>query len=320
MRAVISDRYGPPQTLRLSDVPEPQPRPGEVLVRVHAASVNSWDWDRLVGNSMARVTEPFGPSRKIPGADIAGVVEALGDGVDGFAVGDAVFGDLSGGNWGGFAEYACAPISALAHIPDGLSFVDAATLPQAGALALQGLRKMTGAGATILINGAGGGVGTFAIQLAKQSGATVTAVDKAGKGDRLLALGADALIDYRTTDFAAKEAKYDLVIDVVAERSASTYASTLRPGGRLVVIGGKIHSLLSVVCLGPIIGAVQSKHLGLLIYQISPPDFTELAQQCIQGKLRPVIDGIYPLRRAADALARLGSGEAIGKVVISMTE
>ncbi|WMT85233.1 NAD(P)-dependent alcohol dehydrogenase [Pelagibacterium sp. 26DY04] len=320
MRAVVSKRYGPPHTLRLCDVPVPKPGPGEVLVRVCAASVNSWDWDRLIGKPLARIAEPFGPSHKIAGADIAGVIEALGEGSEGFAVGDPVFGDLSDGNWGGFAEYACAPISALAHIPDGLSFIDAATLPQAGALALQSLRKSSVPKPSILINGAGGGVGTFAIQMAKQLGAAITAVDSPGKRDRVLALGANAFIDYRTIDFTTAGDQYDLIIDVVAHRSAGAYARALREGGVLVVIGGTIRSLLSVACFGSVIGKTQRKRLGVLFYEVSPPDFSQLAGQCVDGRLIPIIDSVFPLERAAEALQRIGGGEAIGKIIISVSD
>jgi NADPH:quinone reductase-like Zn-dependent oxidoreductase len=320
MRAVLAERYGPPQALRLVEIARPQPGPGEVLVRVHAASVNAWDWDRLVGNPMARVTEPFGPSHKIGGADIAGVVEALGKGAEGFAVGDRVFGDLSDGAWGAFADYARAKTSALAPIPDGLGFIDAAAIPQAGALALQGLRKHTAPGASVLINGAGGGVGTFAIQLARQMGAdSVTAVDAAIKRERLLALGADTFIDYRASDFTAELKRYDLIVDVVARRSAGAYARTLRQGGTLVVIGGTIPSLLSVACFGGAIGSMQKKRLGVLGYKIAPLDFSELAHQCVAGRLKPVIDGVFPLERTAEALERLGSGDAIGKVIVSVS-
>jgi NADPH:quinone reductase-like Zn-dependent oxidoreductase len=190
------------------------------------------------------------------GADVAGVVETLGDGVSAFQPGDAVFGDLSGGKWGGFAEFAVAKPTELARIPAGLGFIGAAAIPQAGALALQGLRRRSGlgAGTTILINGAGGGVGTFAVQLAKSFGTTVTAVDRGEKGKALLALGADRFVDYHAADFAAEGTRYDLILDVVARHSVWQFAGALNDGGHLVVIGGRIPSLLQVAALGGLVG------------------------------------------------------------------
>jgi NADPH:quinone reductase-like Zn-dependent oxidoreductase len=321
MRALVYDRYGPPETLRLEDVPQPRPAPGEVLVRVHAAALNSWDWDLMVGSTMGRIGSPFRPPRKILGADIAGTVEAIGDGVTGFAPGDAVFGDLSEGNWGGLAELLCARISALAPVPAGLGWVEAAALPQAGALALQALRRrpQLGAADRVLINGAGGGVGTFAVQMVKALGAHVTAVDRAEKREALLALGADAFIDYRQIDFATGEARYDLIIDVVANRSVRAFARVLSDGGNLVVIGGTVGTLLQVAAFGALVGRKRRQRLELLIYRPSPKDNAELAQRCLSGSLRPIIDAVYPLEQGAGALRRLGDGKHLGKVVVVPT-
>lgn len=319
MRALVYDTYGPPETLRLEQVPQPQPGPGEVLVRVHATALNSWDWDLMVGTTMGRITAPFRPPRKILGADIAGTVEAVGPDVTAFAPGDAVFGDLSEGDWGGLAELACAKATALAAVPQGLDWVDAAALPQAGSLALQAIRKRPQLGPTdrVLVNGAGGGVGTFAIQMAKAAGAHVTAVDRAEKRDALLALGADDFIDYRQTDFAAGTIRYDFIIDVVANRSVTAFARILNDGGNLVVIGGTVGSLLQVAILGALIGRKRRQHLQVLIYHAAASDSAELAASCLSGALRPIIDGVYPLAQGAQALRRLGNGQAIGKVVVT---
>lgn len=321
MRALVFDRYGPPHdVMRLEDIPQPTPAADEVLVRVHAASLNSWDWDMLFGTPMGRLMSPFKPARRILGADISGMVEAIGAGVTEFRPGDAVFGDLSESNWGGLADYTTAKASALALIPAGINFIDAAALPQAGALALQGLRKRPSLGPadSILINGAGGGVGTFAVQMAKSLGARVTAVDKGEKRDTLLALGADRFIDYRDTDFAAEVERYDLILDVVASRGVGRFSNCLTDGGTLVVIGGTIPALLSVAILGGLVGRKRGQQLGgLLIYRASATDNLELAQRCLAGTLRPVIDGVYPLERGAEALARIGSGLAIGKVMVA---
>jgi NADPH:quinone reductase-like Zn-dependent oxidoreductase len=321
MRALVYDRYGPPETLRLEQVPQPQPAPGEVLVRVHATALNSWDWDLMVGTAMGRVTSPFRPPHKTLGADIAGTVEAVGAGVTTFAPGDAVFGDLSEGKWGGLADYVCAKATALAPIPAGLSFIDAAAIPQAGCLALQALRKRPQLGPSdrVLINGAGGGVGTFAVQMVKALGAHVTAVDRAEKRDALLALGADAFIDYRTTDFTATIDRYDLITDVIANRSAGRFSGALNDGGNLVVIGGTVGSLLQIAALGALIGRKRHQRLGVLVYRASATDSADLAVRCLSGALRPLIDGVYPLELASLALRRLGDGLAVGKVVVSMT-
>ena len=319
MRALVYDKYGPPETLRLEQVPQPRPAPGEVLVRVHATALNSWDWDLMVGTVMGRVTAPLRPPHKILGADIAGTVVAVGEGVTAFAPGDAVFGDLSEGKWGGLAEMVCAKANALARIPEGLGWAEAAALPQAGCLALQALRKrpQLGPGDKVLINGAGGGVGTFALQMVKALGAEVTAVDRAEKRDALLALGADVFIDYRQTDFAAGSARYDLIIDVVANHSAGAFARVLRDGGNLVVIGGRVASLLQVAVLGSFVGRKGGKRLQVLIYRVSAEDSAELAALCLAGRLRPIIDGVYPLEQGAAAMRRLGDGLAIGKVVVT---
>lgn len=320
MRALVYDRYGPPHdVLRLEDVPQPIPGPGEVLVRVHAASLNSWDWDLLAGTPMGRLTSPAKPPRRVLGADIAGVVEAVGPGVTQFAPGDAAFGDLSEGNWGGLADYATAKVSALALIPAGINFIDAAALPQAGALALQGLRKRPslGPGDSVLINGAGGGVGTFAVQMAKSLGARVTAVDKGKKRETVLALGADRFIDYAATDFATEAERYDLILDVVARRGVRRFSNCLADRGTLVVIGGTVPALLKVAAFGGLVGRKRGQQLGLLMYSASAADNLELAQRLLAGELRPIIDGVYPLERGAEALARIGSGLAIGKVTVT---
>lgn len=313
MRALVIERYGPPEdVLRLEQMPQPQPKPGEVLVRVHATSLNSWDWDSVIGTPMGRVTGPFKPPFKILGADIAGTVEAVGQGVTTLKPGDKVFGDLSGGKWGGFADYVCAPASVLALIPPGLSFIHAAAIPQAGGLVLQALRKFPqlGPGHTVVFSGAGGGVGTFGIQLAKAAGATVIAVDRQEKREALLALGADSFIDYQSEDFTEASERYDLIIDVVANRPARHYRRALKPGGRLVVIGGTISGLIRILAASPF---SRGKTLSILPYKVSPADNLTLAAQT-----RPVIDSTFPLEDGAKALRRLGDGHHVGKVIVTM--
>lgn len=317
MRALVYDRYGPPETLRLEQLPRPQPGPDEVLVRVEVTSLNSWDWDLMVGTSMGRVNGPFGPPRRVLGADIAGTIETVGAGVTGFAPGDRVFGDLSTGRWGGLAEFVVAKASVLATIPDGLSFIDAASLPQAGSLALQALRRrpQLGQGSRVLINGAGGGVGTFAVQLARSVGAHVTAVDRAEKRTALLALGADSFIDYRQADYTAAADRYDLVIDVVASRPIGHYARVLSDGGTFVAIGGTFGTLIQTALLGRLTG--QSRRLEVLVYRVSAQDCAVLARHALEGTIKPVIDGVHPLAQGATALRRIGDGLAIGKVMVT---
>ena len=321
MRALVYDRYGPPETLRLEHVPQPQPAADEVLVRVHTASVNSWDWDQMVGNSLGRVTGPLRPPHKILGADIAGTVEAIGASVTGLQPGDRVFGDLSEGGWGGFAEFVCAKANALAIMPDGLSFDDAAALPQAGCLALQAVRcrPTLGPGQTMLMIGAGGGVGTVAIQLAKAAGARVTAVDRAEKRAALLAIGADAFVDYQTTDIASLTERYDLIITVMARRGPAVYARLLKDGGNFVAVGGTLRHLLQIALFGRLVARRRQQHIGVLIYRASASDSLELANHCLAGTLRPVIDRTFPLEQGGAALCRLGEGRAIGKLLIAPT-
>lgn len=313
MRALVLDRYGPPeQVLRLEQLPRPQPGEGEVLVRVRAASLNSWDWDLLAGTPMGRIMGPFKPPFRVLGADIAGVVETIGSGVTDFAPGDRVFGDLSDAKWGGLADYALAPTKALAKIPENLSFQHAASIPQAGSLAIQALRKFPNLGPahSVLINGAGGGVGIFAIQLAKAAGARVIAVDRAEKRDALLALGADSFIDFAAEDYTATPSGYDLVIDMVARRRARDYARCLKAGGRLVVIGGTYGSLIRVALAGLFRRGVS---LGVLVYKVSAQDALAVAT-----RTSPIIDSVFPLEQGADAFQRIGSGHHIGKVIVDM--
>jgi len=317
VRALTYSAYGPPETLRLEDVPVPEPAAGEVLVRVAASSVNSWDWDLMVGTMLGRIGGLFKPPHRILGADIAGTVVAVGEGVERLKVGDAVFGDISEGDWGGFAEYVAARADALAIKPEALGFTQAAAMPQAGLLALKGLQKRDlKPGERVLINGGGGGVGTFAVQLAKHAGAHVTAVDRADKREALLALGADRFIDYRATDFTAGTERYDLILDVIATRSPAAFARALNPGGNLVVIGGRIGALLQVAVFGGAVGRRNGRNLGILVHKPRIADLDDLAARCMRGELKPVIDSTWPLAEGAKALRRVGEGHVIGKVVI----
>jgi len=319
MRAVVYSAYGGVEQLHLSEVAQPSPGPGEVLLRVKAASLNSWDWDLLRGQPfLARLGGLLKPKHPILGADVAGIVEAVGKGVGRLAVGDRVFGDLSGANWGGFAEFVCAPEAALAKIPEAVSFEAAAATPQAGLLAWQGL-KWNGevrSGDKVLINGAGGGAGTFATQLAKRAGAVVTGVDCAEKTALMRQLGADRVIDYRAEDFAAGSERYDLILDMVARRPLAQYRRVLTPTGRLAVVGGTTPTILTVASIGAMTSKPDGQQLGLVLHRPDIGQLAELGALIASGEIVPAIDRVYPLAETAAAFRRLGDGQALGKLVV----
>ena len=276
MRAVVYDRYGPPEVLRVDDLPTPSPTTNQVLLRVVATSVNLSDWECLRGAPLyARLGGLRAPAHRTLGSDVAGRVEAVGSGVTRFRVGDEVYGDnlqLKGG----FAEYAVAPESALAHKPEELTFAEASAIPQAAAIALRGTAGVA-AGQRVLINGAGGGSGSFAIQLAKRAGAHVTGVDNAGKLDFMRSLGADEVIDYRCEDFTRGAEPYDRILDLVAHRSVFAYRRTLAPGGRYGCVGGSVPTLLRVFTVGAIVGRLTGRRIGILVVREGPSHFEPLA-------------------------------------------
>jgi NADPH:quinone reductase-like Zn-dependent oxidoreductase len=248
------------------------------------------------------------------GSDIAGRVAAVGSDVTRFRLGEEVYGDNLG-LMGGFAEYAVAPEAALAHKPEELTFADASTLPQAGSIALQGT-ALARRGQRVLINGAGGGAGSFAIQLARLSGAHVTGVDNAGKLDFMRELGAEEVIDYRSEDFT-RLGRYDLVLDLVAHRSVLPYWRALARGGRYLCVGGTVRTLLGVSTVGAALGRLTGRRLGVLLVRQGPKYFTPAAARCIAGDLRIHIDRTFPLDEVPQALAFVGEGRARGKVVVT---
>ncbi len=250
VKAVVCDRYGPPEVMTIENLPIPSPGPRQVLIKVVATSLNLSDWECLTGSPMyARIGGLRAPARRVLGSDIAGVVESVGPEVTMFVPGDEVYADNLDLK-GGFAEYAVAPESALSHKPAALTFTQASTIPQAGAIALQGT-ALAGPGKRVLINGAGGGSGSFAIQLAKRAGAHVTGVDNAGKLDFMRSVGADEVVDYRRQDFT-RLAPYDLILDMVAHRSVFAYRRALAPGGQYYCVGGTVRSLLRVLTVGSV--------------------------------------------------------------------
>jgi len=314
MRAIVYDRYGSPDVLRLDDIATPTPGRGQVLVQVIATSVNLSDWEGLHGSpAYSRFGGLFRPARRTLGSDIAGVVRAVGAGVTLFRLGDDVYGDNLALK-GGFAEYAVAPEHALALKPAGLSFAEASTLPQSGAIAVQAVARAK-PGERMLINGAGGGTGAFALQLAAASGIHVTGVDNAGKLDFMRSLGAAEVIDYRADDFT-RTGPYDLIIDLVARRSVLAYRRALAPGGTYLIVGGTARALLRVVTVGALIGTMTGRRLGVLAVKPGPAHFSPLADRCIAGDVRIHIDRVFPLEQVPEALTYVGDGHALGKVVV----
>jgi NADPH:quinone reductase-like Zn-dependent oxidoreductase len=316
VKAVVYDRYGSPEVLRVEDVPVPSPGAGQVRVRVVATSVNLSDWECLRGSpAYVRIGGLRRPGYRTLGSDIAGVVDDVGEGVTGFRPGDEVYGDNLA-LMGGFAEYALAPESALALKPAQLSFAEASTIPQAGAIALQGTAT-AGAGRRVLINGAGGGSGSFAIQLAKRSGAHVTGVDNAAKLDFMRLVGADEVVDYRRDDFTRTRPGYDLVLDLVAHRSVFAYRRALAPGGVYRCVGGPVRALLRVLTAGWLVGRLTGRSLGVLVVKPGPASFGPLADLCAAQEVGIRIDRTFALDQVPAALAHVGEGRALGKVVVA---
>jgi NADPH:quinone reductase-like Zn-dependent oxidoreductase len=295
------------------------PKEQEVLVKVHAASINSWDWDLLTGRPyLYRLF--FGmlrPRFPVIGSDVAGTVEAVGKNTTQFKPGDEVFGDLSPAGFGAFAEYATVPEALLAMKPRSLSFEEAATLPQAGVLALQGLDYNGGvdAGQKVLINGAGGGVGAIAIQLAKHYGAEVAGVDHTVKLDAMKSWGADEVTDFTKVDFTQQGKKYDLVLDNVMYRSLRDARKVLENRGAYGVIGGKPAALIKTLLLGGLNG--KSK-VGIVVHRPNQKSLMLISDFVEQGALRPVIDRIFALEQAAEAMQYYREGNFKGKIVLKM--
>jgi NADPH:quinone reductase-like Zn-dependent oxidoreductase len=320
MKALIRDVYGLPDVLAVRDVETPVPKVREVLVRVHAASINDWDWGLLQGPTLPI---PGTPPKPILGSDIAGRVIAVGSAVQRLRPGDEVYGDLSrfgAGGWGGFAEFVCAPEVALVEKPAAMTFEQAAALPQAGQLAVQGLfaNGPLRAGQKILINGGGGGVGTIAVQLAKVQQLEVTGVDRAAKLEMMRRVGFDHVLDYETVDFTRTGRRYDLILDTKTNRSPWDYARALNPRGTYATVGGpEMRRLLAIAAAGWAIRLATGKNFRLITLRQNR-DLSLLNERFEAGQLMPVIDGPYTLSEAPDALRRFGAGHHHGKVVLSM--
>jgi NADPH:quinone reductase-like Zn-dependent oxidoreductase len=320
MKAIVYTKYGAPDVLRLIEVEKPAPKDDEVLIKVQAASLNAYDWHllkadlfvvRFMGGGLLK------PKNKILGADVAGRIEAVGRNVKQFKPGDDVFGDIG---HGGFAEYACARENRLATKPANLSFEEAAAVPMAALTALQGLRDKgrIQSGQKVLINGASGGVGTFAVQMAKSFGAEVTAVCSTGKMDMARSIGADQVIDYTKDDFTKNGQHYDLIFVANGYHPILDYRRALAPKGIYVMAGGTTAQMFQAMVLGPWISMVGSKKMGGVTAKVSQKDLVFIKELLEAGKVRPVIDRRYPLSEAAEALRYLGERHARGKVVITL--
>jgi NADPH:quinone reductase-like Zn-dependent oxidoreductase len=323
MRAVIHTRYGPPDALELREVERPTPDTEEVLIRVHAASVNAADWHVVRGEPFLVRLMGFGlraPSEPGFGADVAGEVEAVGASVTGFAPGDRVFGDLSAAGRGSFAEYVTADEDAVAPIPTGVSFEDAAATPMAAVTALQGLRDRgeIREDDRVLVVGASGGVGTFAVQIAKSYGAEVTGVCRTENVETVRSLGADAVIDYTEVNWANTGERYDLILDAGARQSVFAARRALAPGGRYVVVGGALGPTLQAMAFGPLLSRLSDERVTMLMAEPNRADLETVGALLESGDVVPVVDRRYPLEGAPDAVAHLESGGATGKVVVTV--
>jgi NADPH:quinone reductase-like Zn-dependent oxidoreductase len=319
MKAIVIEEYGPPEVLQLKEVEKPTPNDDEVLVKVYAASLNASDWQHMRGIPLIRIVGNglLKPKHKILGDDIAGRVEAVGREVKRLQPGDEVFG-IS--NFGGFAEYRCVPEDRLAKKPAGMSFEEAAAIPMAAIPALQGLRDkgQIKSGQKVLITGASGGVGTFAVQIAKSFGTEVTAVCSARKFDVVRSIGADHVIDYTQEDFTKSGQQYDLILDVSAYHSIFDNKRALSPGGNYVCIGGSFSSYFQSALLGPVISKMGSKKMGIVFGNPNQEDYDFLIELFEAGDLVPVIDRRYPLGEITEALRYFEGGNARGKVVITV--
>jgi NADPH:quinone reductase-like Zn-dependent oxidoreductase len=323
VKAIVREDYGSTDVLDFREIDQPEPKDDEVVVKVHAASVNTADLDYLSGKPrIARVGSGLSrPRSGRMGLDVAGRVEAVGRDVTTLGVGDDVWADLFDFGQGAFAEYVCAPDRAFAPMPSGVTFEQAATVPHSGVLALQGLLGKGGInpGEKVLINGAGGCVGPFAIQLAKSFGAEVTGVDHGGKFDLMRSAGADHVIDYTSEDFTTNGRRYDLILDIVDEHSVLHYRRSLTSGGRYVLIARTLSGFVQAFLVGAAVSMAGSKRMGIFMWKANNrTDLESLKALLENGKVTPIIDRRYQLSEVPEALRYLEDGRARGKVVITV--
>ena len=322
MKAVVYSSYGSPEVLQLKEVQKPTPTDDQVLIKVCASSINVEDLDYLKGSAWAvRMLGLFKPKYKILGFDVAGKIQKVGRNITKFNVGDDVMGDLFGCGLGAFAEYVCAPEKALTLKPGNMTFKEAAAVPSRAILAIQGLRskRPVTANQKVLINGAGGGVGPFAVQIAKHLGAQVTAVDNGAKLEFLGSIGADYVIDYTKEDFTKNGQKYDLIVDVAGYHSILGYRRALTSTGIYSIVGGSRSTIFQVVFLGYLISLFGKKKFGLMAWKPNKKeDINYVLELITSGKIAPVIDRCYSLEEIAEAFHYFETGHPKGKVVITI--
>ena len=322
MKAIVVEQYGTPDVMKFKDVEKPAPKDHEVLVKIHAAALNMFDWHLLTADIfLVRLNAGlFKPKYKIPGADMSGRVEAVGKDVTQFKVGDEVYGDLAASGCGSFAEYVAVPEKALALKPVNLTFEEAAAYPMAAVTALQGLRDQgkLQPGQKVLIQGASGGVGSFAVQIAKVLGAEVTAVCSARNMNQVRSLGADHVIDYAKEDFTRNGKQYDLIFAVNGYHPINDYKRALSPKGIYVAAGGSMRQIFESLLRSSFVSEKNGRQLGVLTAKPKQEDLIYLKGLTEAGRVKPVIDKRYPLNETAHALRYLGEGHARGKVVITV--
>ena len=319
MKAIVYTKYGGPEVLQINEIEKPFPKDDEVLKKIYAVSIYDWDFGLMEGDFINRLLNGLlKPKKKILGSNIAGRIEAVGKNVTLFKTGDEVYGDLSG-RWGGFAEYTCAPEKSLALKPASMSFIEAAAIPQAAMLAVQGLIDIgkIQPGQKLLINGAGGGVGTFAVQIAKLHGVETTGVDRTSKLDMMRSIGFDYVVDYTREDFTRNGLSYDLILDVKTNRSIFDYLRVLCPNGIYVTVGGSMSRLFQALVLGRLISMISKKHIRIVALKPNK-DLIYMNELFVAGKVKPAIDGPYKLTEFSEAFRIFGKGEHKGKVVITM--
>jgi len=320
MKAFVYERYGSPDVLQLKETVKPIPKEGEILIKIRAVSINGSDREGLIGKpGYVRMSGLLKPGNQILGSDIAGVVEEVGVNNTEFQVRDEVFGEIPGYH-GGFAEYVCTHGRTMARKPAGMTFEEAAAIPQGGVIALRAIREkgQVQPGQKVLINGAGGSAGTFAVQLAKLHGAEVTGVDNTGKLDFLRSLGADHVLDYTREDFTKSGKRFELILDLIAHRSAFAYARALNPNGTYFFTGGSVATLFQILFLGPLIKRMTSKNVRMLIVPQNRKDLIAITELCTAGKIHPVIDRKYSFDEVPEAMRYVSEGGAKGKAVITI--
>ncbi|NVK04627.1 MAG: NAD(P)-dependent alcohol dehydrogenase [Flavobacteriia bacterium] len=323
MRVAEFNQYGGAERLQLSEHSEPATCSGQVKLRVMATGLNDFDWGMMRGKPyVLRIGAFKKPKYSVLGCDVAGEVAELGPGVTEWSVGDRVAVDLSDQNWGGFGEYTIAKADSLARIPDDMSFVEAATLPHSGVLALQAVRQIGGfrKGKHILINGAGGGSGHILIKMAVQAGMKVTAVDTTSKLNYLRKCGAEEVIDYTKENYFDRKDMFDLIIDLQGHGKAASYYSCLKKGGRMSLVGGASSTIIGVLFIGGLMSLFSSKKLLVLGHKPNASDIAQLMDLYSNGVYSPVVDSVYPLEEIQSAFEHYRMGQPKGKVVIDLSD